>query len=321
MRVRVIIWIVSQRRWTSHWWLFLWEAGFACITVGVSLGLAPTFARTHVPPAAIWLFLLVVALVAITAHVSLWYLNRMRIRADHCLAVLRKIENQQAEGVYHFLVGIGLSSRIVRRESRILDHLASLTRQRGQRGIIRATLMTRWRYRLADRDLSRKLATVFAADADGARVTGGDAGDSGASGDSGSVSVARKPQVGQDPAPDEQGVFARGTQLAAWANALRDSGWAAGMWRAIGENIAYIRPQPSLFGNGLDSLFNRRKGFQVFQTDGDAGFVMFVIKGPPGAGKSTLALQMCVTLAMQGSLCMYYSLFLRARSCVVSRLN
>jgi KaiC/GvpD/RAD55 family RecA-like ATPase len=89
------------------------------------------------------------------------------------------------------------------------------------------------------------------------------------------------------------------------ANLICDLGGKERRWQAIGENARPIR-HGRLFGNRFDDLFNRGDGFAFYPTGG-SDFVTLVIKGPPGAGKSTLALQMCVTQAQQGNVCLYFS--------------
>ncbi|HEV2237976.1 MAG TPA: ATPase domain-containing protein, partial [Ktedonobacterales bacterium] len=61
------------------------------------------------------------------------------------------------------------------------------------------------------------------------------------------------------------------------------------------------------FGNRLDMLFNSGRGFQT-RAPGGPNFITMAIKGQPGAGKSTQALQLCTTLARQGHTCLYFSL-------------
>lgn len=90
------------------------------------------------------------------------------------------------------------------------------------------------------------------------------------------------------------------------ANEVWISAESSGLWRRIGglaQPVQYVK----IFGNRLDTLFNSGAGFRVYDAGGPR-FVVMVIKGQPGAGKSTLGLQLCVTLAKQGNLCIYYSL-------------
>ena len=89
------------------------------------------------------------------------------------------------------------------------------------------------------------------------------------------------------------------------ANLIRGPGGKERRWQVIGEKAKPIR-HGRLFGNRFDDLFNRGEGFAFYPTGG-SDFVTMVIKGPPGAGKSTLALQMCVTQAQQGNVCLYFS--------------
>jgi KaiC/GvpD/RAD55 family RecA-like ATPase len=82
-------------------------------------------------------------------------------------------------------------------------------------------------------------------------------------------------------------------------------------WRRVG-HAAHVADEPEFagerfFGSRLDMLFNGGKGFQTRAPDGP-NFITMAIKGQPGAGKSTQALQLCTTLARQGHYCLYFSL-------------
>lgn len=96
------------------------------------------------------------------------------------------------------------------------------------------------------------------------------------------------------------------------ANARWRGGIQDGYWRESGEEAQPTRSIKPFFGNKLDELFNGGAGFRVYDAGGPR-FVIVALKGPPGAGKSTLALQLCHTLARAtqarpGGLCIYYSL-------------
>lgn len=102
--------------------------------------------------------------------------------------------------------------------------------------------------------------------------------------------------------------------FADWAERLWQAGKSKGYWRNPRKKEALTVPRRSspakyerFFGNQLDRLFNGGKGFRVYRGE-DPQFVTLVIKGPPGAGKSTLALQMCSTMARHGDIAVYYSL-------------
>ena len=97
----------------------------------------------------------------------------------------------------------------------------------------------------------------------------------------------------------------REAELAASANKLCGEGDKR-HWRAYGNPVQPLQFN-KIFGSQLDDLFNYSHGFRTYDT-GSPRFVTMVVKGPPGAGKSTHALQMCVSLACQGNFCMYYSL-------------
>ncbi|HEY7982987.1 MAG TPA: ATPase domain-containing protein [Ktedonobacterales bacterium] len=93
------------------------------------------------------------------------------------------------------------------------------------------------------------------------------------------------------------------------ANAL----WGAerGRWACVGTQ-AHAPAElefagEHFFGNRLDMLFNSGRGFQT-RAPGGPNFITMAIKGQPGAGKSTQALQLCATLARQGHTCLYFSL-------------
>jgi KaiC/GvpD/RAD55 family RecA-like ATPase len=86
---------------------------------------------------------------------------------------------------------------------------------------------------------------------------------------------------------------------------------ARGRWSCVGEE-AQAPGEPEFagehfFGNRLDMLFNSGQGFQT-RAPGGPNFITMAIKGQPGAGKSTQALQLCATLARQGHCCLYFSL-------------
>lgn len=98
----------------------------------------------------------------------------------------------------------------------------------------------------------------------------------------------------------------RDLELTHLANRIWTEATTTGTCWPIG-GLAPTIQHEKIFGNPLDSLFNSGAGFRVYDAGGPR-FVVVVLKGQPGAGKSTLALQMCVTMARQGHLCIYYSL-------------
>jgi KaiC/GvpD/RAD55 family RecA-like ATPase len=250
-------------------------------------GASATSALSHLSPALILAgTLLALSLVSMLFTLFLLYLNSaIEIEADECYFMLRQMEYQRDER-FEFEQEGSLSQ--IRRQGRFLDFLATLDKRKAS----------------SDARSRQQDATVGRANPSGllrkTRIYG----------------VARQwiwYQLGPSPFQSPQGSgqprltsAELQEQLCDVANSLWEEGGSQKYWRRTGEKAQAIR-HGRLFGNRLDDLFNRGEGFAFYPTGG-ADFVTMVIKGPPGAGKSTLALQMCVTQAQQGNLCLYFSL-------------
>jgi KaiC/GvpD/RAD55 family RecA-like ATPase len=224
----------------------------------------------------VWLALGAGALVGLITRAALGSVSEMPISAARCYYVLRSIDRQAATGKYAYAQEASFFE--VRRESRILDYLEYLGRHPERCAEERAL----WSYRVVRRWGRHRLV----------------------------------PDV-SETAPSRTGAArthasVREEQLARFANCVWKDGGKGGpltwrrFWRRIGGPTQAVQFD-KLFGSQLDDLFNGGEGYRVYGAGGPR-FVTMVIKGQPGAGKSTLALQMSAILARQGNFCIYYSL-------------
>jgi KaiC/GvpD/RAD55 family RecA-like ATPase len=295
--VRIAVALISQRRSTLRWLRTLEIIALigAVIWLAATLGqraveltahisapdeLQPTFDFLRTLPAGDYTLVLFI-LVSMALTLVLGRRNRaIAIDADECYLMLRQIESQRNER-FEFEPEASLNQ--LRRQGRILDFLDALDRREPPQ-------------------LSQRAQGVDRAPASGAlagptryNVT----------------RVGMEFQVGASPFQSQDSAQPRLTstqlqeRLCDAANLICDLGGKERRWRAIGDRASPIR-HGRLFGNRFDDLFNRGEGFAFYPTGG-SDFVTMVIKGPPGAGKSTLALQMCVTQAQQGNVCLYFS--------------
>lgn len=210
--------------------------------------------------------------IALAGVIGLICHRAMRITPDYCYRVLVALNGQRKTGRYKPSDGDRhMTAFDVRRQCRILDVLSAHD--------------------------PAKVAPGFALDVrrKGARYT---------------VTEVGKPagEAGVDFPFDPE------LRFWFWANKLWELGSRSGAWRAKGTADARGQwdaskardgdfARKNLFGNQLDQLFNGGEGLRTY-----GRFTTMVIRGQPGAGKSTLALQMCVTLARQGYATLYFSL-------------
>lgn len=251
---------------------------------------------------------IILALAGAIMALVMWA-DRMRVEGTHCYLILRRVDYQRDEGIFDFEELTTISA--IRRTSRILDYLAA----RHEFGIERHA----WAYQLSDLEPPPESAAGsddMPARANGNPRAGGRAATSSPLASLGGLGPSpRSPHPPSATLPrrvDEQSaqmLSQHERDLATQGNKIWKEG-ARLRWRVRGTPARPLEVEPfakRLFGNNLDHLFNQGKGFRVYEVGGPR-FMTMVIKGPPGAGKSTLALQLGATLARQGNCCIYYSL-------------
>jgi KaiC/GvpD/RAD55 family RecA-like ATPase len=241
--------------------------------------------------------------------------DRVKLTAAQCHTVLRRIIRQWDTG--HYTFDHGATRKEIRQESRFLDYL--VRRSRGKRrfghlfyahkprGPIRRKRGGYWF--ISKAKIEEALNGIFAGMLDGDLQSSTNcASDLWEAGRKRRyrwkmIGVrAKAPEAEEEKKAAEEDGAAQAPEAEEDKNKKKEEGYAK-----------------QFFGNKLDLLFNGGQGFRVrppkrqegAERPGEAGWPVFhlmVIKGQPGAGKSTQALQLCVTLAKLGYYCLYYSL-------------
>lgn len=231
--------------------------------------------------------------------------DRPEVTAAQCAYVLRIIDRERAAGGGRFPFLEAAPAFEIRRQCRILDFLPRYEVMPSGGKPVVVTRMWSYRINPPDTDLAPAVPSTNTAPEPNAPSpdlprpgsSAADADDSAPT-----ASAQRK---------HEQDEYAHAIErLTNRANDLCANGATKGYWRTSGAplrqqpNQLYVQP---FFGNKFDYLFNGGDGYRVGGLDGPR-FITMVIKGQPGAGKSTSALQLCTTLARHGNICIYYSL-------------
>lgn len=269
----------------------------------------------------------------VAVYAVLRLIDQPLVSAAHCHYVVKRIERERVAGVSPYTFLEGAPAGEIRRQCRILDYLMA----QKEAEVVRRFYGYQIRGRVGI-DLAHPSVTAALAPANG--ENGESRGLSAASAlqstqpDASVVEVRKR----------EQRQYAEYVAtIAKYANAVCEAGARTGFlklgnnrpveqtfmvkatgshrvlhvgtrgrgfWRKTGSDTQrtaedlYAKP---FFGSKLDDLFNGGDGYRV-GGPGGTRFTTMVVKGQPGAGKSTMALQLCVTLAKQGNVCLYYSL-------------